>query len=162
MDGSTPHFRSNNFSQVRINIGNRRKKPGPNILFDQHVMQNHDIDARGQEAYTASLGVSTMGSPFTLKEVLTNTGTPVIASNSFNNLYKTSFVSCRTVLHPCRAVHVNNGRNFLPPFRPHPLGNQRKGSPPRPQKSPWPSQQEQWGRKDGKSCRRPTADASCT
>ena len=71
-------------------------------------------------------GVSTIGSPLTLNEVLSSTGTPVSASNSFSSRYEHRVVLLAHGLHARRAVDMHDRRNPVPPFRPHALGEQHE------------------------------------
>ena len=75
----------------------------------------------------ASRGVSTIGSPLMLNDVLISTGTPVSASNSFSSRYSTGLVCFANGLNPRRSIDMNDRRNLVPPFRTDALCDQHEG-----------------------------------
>jgi hypothetical protein len=57
------------------------------LLAEETIADDENIDLRAHEAGKASSGLCTMGSPRTLKLVLTTTGQPVAALNRDNSAW---------------------------------------------------------------------------
>jgi hypothetical protein len=92
-----PGARHNHGRDVGINADQGPDDFMGRIVRDQPVVQHEMSIPVVRKQMTASRGVSTIGSPLTLNDVLINTGIPVNASNSPSSRYNIGLVCSRTV-----------------------------------------------------------------